>query len=145
MKIKIIEKAIELFKSVSDLCKQVLESSDPEKYATSVQKLNEGVSETYDVMRKIIEQSEQFSDEEKIQKLAELSKQEQLSKSNCAELIKGHREHTAQIAKDIFSGLLTCGLSYIPAIAKGIKSLSAHDKIELSAQQQQLIEQSIES
>ena len=122
MNIKIIEKAIDLFKSVSDLSKKVIDAGDSEKYAKSVNELNQGVSDSYEAMRKIIMDSDKFSDDEKLERLAKLAAQEEETKKKCGEAIKGNREHVSNIALEITKGLLTCGVSFVPAIAKNMKA-----------------------
>ena len=124
----IIEKAIDLFKSISDLCKKVMDAGDPTKYAQSVEELNQGVSDTYVTMRTIIINSKQFSDEEKLRRLTELAEQESEAKRKCGEAIKGNRENVAKIALDVVMGLLTCGISFAPAILKNLKSALADGK-----------------
>ena len=77
-----IGKIADMIKGVSDLSKSVVESTDPEKYANAMQKLNEGVSDTYEQMRTIIASSSNFTEEEKLEKLEALAKQELESKQN---------------------------------------------------------------
>ena len=143
MNISMISKAIELVKQVTELTKAVIDSADPEKYAKSVNSLNSGVSDTYEQMRLIIINSEKFTEEEKLARLQELSEQEQASKEKCAEAIKGNREHVAKIAMEVVKGLLTCGISFAPEIAKKMKtSLSNEDReMLLEANEPILIEE----
>jgi hypothetical protein len=115
----VIEKIAEAVKAVADLCKKVIEAGDPEKYANSVESLNRGVSDTYEQMRAIIVNSEKFSEEEKLERLTALAAQEQASKQKCDEAIKGNRQQVASIALEVTKGLLTCGVYYVPGIAKG--------------------------
>ncbi len=132
----------ELIKSISNLTTKVIDACDPEKHARSVEQLHQGVSDTYDTMRKVIMESKTFSDEEKLQKLAEISKQEENSKERCAEVLKGHREHVSKIAMEVFAGLVTCGISCIPGVTKSFHALMKKQNIELSAEDQKLLEAS---
>ena len=118
----LIQKAIDLFKSVSDLSQKVIDAGDPEKYAKSVDNLNKGVSDSYDAMRNIIINSDKFTDEEKLERLNKLAEQEQESKRKCGEAIKGNRENVANIALEVVKGFLTCGISFLPAITKNMRS-----------------------
>ena len=116
-----IGKIADMIKGVSDLSKSVVESTDPEKYANAMQKLNEGVSDTYGQMRTIIASSSNLTEEEKLEKLEALAKQELESKAKCEEALRGNREYVANIAMEIIKGLLTCGVSFAPAIVKKLK------------------------
>lgn len=130
MKMAFIGKIADMIKGVADLSKSVVESTDPEKYANAVEKLNQGVSDTYEQMRTIIVNSNKLTEEEKLEKLEALAKQEFESKAKCDEAIKGNREHVANIAMEIIKGLLTCGVSFAPEIAKRLK-LVAHNDINI--------------
>ena len=118
---KVIEKLADMIKSLSDLCQKVVEAGDSEKYANSVEKLNRGVNDTYEQMRQIIINSDKFTDDEKLERLEKLAKQEDESKKKCDEAIKGNREQVAKIVLEVTKGMLTCGAYYIPAIAKNFK------------------------
>ena len=124
----IIEKLIDLFKSVANLSEKVVEQSDPEKYAKSVNELSQGVDNTYDQMRKIIIESDKFTDAQKLKKLKKLAEQEMETKKKCDEAIKGNREHVAKIALELVKGFLTCGVSFAPSIVKEIKSAGKNQK-----------------
>lgn len=130
MNIAVIGKIADMVKKVADLSKTVVESSDPEKYANSVEKLNKGVSDTYEQMRLIIINSDKFSEEEKLERLADLANQEQESKKKCDEAIKGNREQVANIALEVVKGLLTCGISFIPEITKRLKLKPNDDSLK---------------
>jgi ATP-dependent DNA ligase len=121
MSVAVVGKLIEMVKQIADLSKTVIEASDPEKYAKGVEALNSGVSQTYDQMRSVIVNSNKFSDEEKLERLQELALQEQASKQKCSEAINGNREQVAKIAMEVVTGLLTCGISFVPEIAKRLK------------------------
>ena len=125
----VIGKVADMVKSISDLCKKVIDAGDPEKYASSVESLNKGVSDTYEQMRMIIINSDKFSEEEKLERLSQLAKQEEESKKKCDEAIKGNRQHVANIAMEVAKGLLTCGVYYVPSIARNFKkSLGTQSK-----------------
>lgn len=137
----IIEKAIELFKSVSDLSQKVVDAGDSEKYAKSVEELNKGVSNSYDAMREIIISSDKFSEEEKLERLSKLAEQEQESKRKCGEAIKGNRENVANIALEVIKGFLTCGISFVPAIAKNMKIALKDEQQVIESQEPLLLEE----
>ena len=121
-----------IIKNITELCKKVLDAGDPEKYSSSIEQLNSGVSDTYEEMRNIIVSSKSFTDEEKLVKLEELAKSESVAKERCAEAVKGNREHISKITLEIFKGLLTCGLSFAPAIIKSLNLSLANEKELLS-------------
>ena len=118
----VIGKISDMVKSISDLCKKVIDAGDPEKYANSIETLSHGVSDTYEQMRLIIVNSDKFTEEEKLERLATLAKQEEDSKRKCDEAIKGNRQQVAIIALEVAKGLFTCGICYVPGIAKGFKN-----------------------
>ena len=122
MNIKLIEKIAEAIKSVSELCKKALDASDPEKLAGGVEALHKGVSDTYDQMRQVIITSEKFTEDEKLERLAKLAKQEEESKEKCVEAIKKNREQVASITLSIAKGLFTCGIAYVPEIVKALSA-----------------------
>lgn len=117
----IIKAAIDMIKSVSDLSKTVVEESDGEKFARGVNELNKGVSDTYTEMRNIIVNDEKLSADEKLERLSALAESEAKSKARCEEAIKGNREHIGKIVLEVFAGLLTCGISFTPAIVNKFK------------------------
>ena len=128
----IIKAAIEMVKSLSELSTKVIEAGDPEKYVESVEKLHNGVDESYAMMRNIVENDTKLSTEEKLEKLKEIAEGEQKAKEKCGEALDGHREKTAKIALDVLKGFLTCGLSFTPALIKSIKNaLEGKDDPEL--------------
>lgn len=133
----IIVSALEILKEIFSLSKKVLDSTDSEKHAKSVNALNVGVSDTYAKMREIIVNCNKFSDEEKIQKLAELAEQEKESKEKCNEMILENRKNVTDVIMTVLKGFLTCGISFAPEIIKGLKStLGANaefQEIELTA------------
>lgn len=118
----IIKAAIEMVKSLSELSTKVIEAGDPEKYVESVEKLHNGVAESYAMMRNIVDNDTNLSTEEKLEKLQKIAEDEQKSKEKCGEALDGHREKTAKIALDVLKGFLTCGLSFTPALIKSIKN-----------------------
>ena len=137
----IIDSALKLCKSVSDLSQKVIDAADPEKYSKSVDELNKGVSDSYAAMRNIIMTSEKFSDEEKLERLNKLAEQEQESKRKCGEAIKGNRENVANISLEIVKGFLTCGISFAPSIAKNMKASTKQEQITIDGEAPLLIEE----
>ena len=129
MNISIIKSVVDMLKNISELCKKVIEAGDPEKYAHSIQNLNQGVSDTYAEMRNIIINNDDFSPDEKLEKLKQLAESEEESRKKCAEAIKGNRKDIANVSLAVFEGFLTCGLSFAPAIITKIKDalLSGND------------------
>ena len=128
MNIGVLGKIADMIKEISSLARTVVESADSDKYAYSVETLNKGVSDTYEQMRLLIMNSDKFSDEEKLERLAALAEQESESKRKCGEAIKGNRENVANIALEVAKGLLTCGISFVPGIAKELKLLGNKQK-----------------
>lgn len=135
MQIKIIQEAIRMFNGILDVTKKVMDASDPKKYASGVEELNKGVSDTYAEMRTIITNSKAFTDEQKVEKLAELAKQEAVAKEKCGEAIKGNRENVSQVAMDVVKGFLTCGLYFVSDITRKLKKAEKGDVIEISSQE----------
>lgn len=133
MNIAVIGKIADMLKKVLDFSKSVIDAADPEKYADSVNKLHQGVSDTYSEMRAVIRESKNFTDEEKLEKLKELANQEAESKRKCEEALQGNTEHVANIALEIVKGFLTLGISFVPEIARRLK-LVVDDRV-LSLQQ----------
>lgn len=128
MNLKIIQAALSALKSISDLSQKVIDAGDPEKYANSVQTLNQGVDDTYTQMREVIMKSEKFSEEEKLERLQDLAVREAEAKRMCGEAIKGNREHVSKVVLEVFKGFLTCGISFTPAIVKQIQNMIGKGK-----------------
>lgn len=147
MNTAVIEKVADMVKSISDLCKKVIDAGDPEKYASSVKSLNEGVSDTYEQMRMIIVNSDKFTEKEKLERLSQLAKQEEESKRKCDEAIKGNRQQVANIALEVAKGLFTCGIYYAPGIAKNVKNAigKRNKSIERGNDLQLLLQENAES
>lgn len=122
MVVGILKAAIEMIKNVSDLCKTALDAGDSEKFAHSINELNAGVNDTYEEMRKIIINNDKYTADEKLIKLKELADSEEKAKANCASAINGNRDNVTKVILDIFAGFLTCGISFAPAIVKGVKN-----------------------
>lgn len=119
---ELVKLVLGLFNNITDLTKKVTDASDPNAYAEGVNRLNEGVSETYVQMRNIIMSSDKYSDDEKLQKLQQLAESEAKAKKDCSEMIMENRENVAKIALEVFGCLLTCGLYFAPALIKRIKA-----------------------
>ena len=117
----LIKAVVDMIKEISALCKAALDAADPNKYAKSVNELNDGVSDTYSEMRQIIVNNDSFTPEEKLRRLEELGDKEQEAKRICGEAIKGNRESVTKVVMSILTGFLTCGVSFAPSIAKKFK------------------------
>lgn len=122
MNVKLIEKIVDMVKKLADLGEKVIDAGDPEKYANSVESLNRGVSDTYEQMRMIIVNSDKFSEEEKLVRLKELAEQEEESRKKCDAAIQGNREQVASIVLEVTKAFLTCGVCYVPELARNIKN-----------------------
>lgn len=140
MNFKIIKVVLEIFSKIVDLTNKVIDAGDPEKYVKSVQELNKGVSETYAEMRDIISNDPKMSSEEKLKKLQELAECEERAKEKCGEAIIGNRENVAKITLEVLKGLLTCGVSFTPAIARGIKNALSKSNANIELENELLVE-----
>ena len=129
MNVAILGKIVDLVHSVTELERDVASAADSEKYAKSVEMLNQGVSDTYSQMREMIVNSQEFSDDEKLTRLQMLAESEVASKEKCGEAIKGNREHVASIAKDIAFGVLSGGLTFIPGVKEKIVSSVTNESL----------------
>ena len=126
----LIKTAIETLKSMTDLTSKVIDAGDPEKYAKSVEQLHSGVEESFDLMRKLVNEDQSLSTDEKLERLKKIAAEEQAAKEKCGAALEGHREKTAKIALDVLKGFLTCGISFTPAIVKSLKqSLSGKESV----------------
>ncbi len=121
MSLGLVKSAIDMVNSLSNLTQKVMDAGDPEKYSESIERLHQGVAESYDMMRQIVQNDDSLTADEKIEKLKKIAEDEETSKKKCGEALEGHREKTAQIAITVLKGFLTCGLSFTPAIIKSIK------------------------
>ena len=121
----LIKAVVDMIKEVASLCKAALDAADPNKYAKSVNELNEGVSDTYSDMREIIVNNDSFTPEEKLRRLEELAEKEQEAKRICDEAIKGNRESVTKVVMTVLAGFLTCGVSFAPSIVKKFKGSMA--------------------
>ena len=79
-------------------------------------------------MRQIIVNSNKLSDEEKLVKLAELAKQEEEANQKCNEAITGNRESVSKVVLDIVKGFATCGLYFMPDIAKRLNKMGVSEE-----------------
>ena len=121
MNMQLVKLVLGLFDDVTELTKKVSDAGDPNTYAEGVNNLNQGVSDTYEQMRNIIVNSDEYSDDEKLEKLQKLAESEAIAKKNCSEMIMENRKNVAKVVMDVFGGLLTCGLYFVPAIIKRMK------------------------
>lgn len=120
----IFEKIVDLLRGMTELAKKAVDQGDGEKFVKNVNELALNVDETYAHMREIIMSNDKLSVEEKLEKLEKLAEQQMAAKQKCEEAIKGNREHVAKITLDVVKGLLTCGVSFAPAIIKELKKTS---------------------
>lgn len=125
MGVAIFSIVLEMIKNITSLCNKVADAGDSEKYARSINELSQGVSDSYSQMRNIICNSDKFSDDEKLIKLQELAGQEIEAKRKCDEMVKENRKNIGKIVLYVFEGLLTCGLSFAPAIIEKINNATS--------------------
>lgn len=121
MAIPVVQAALEAIKKVADLSIEVTKIGDPDKYTSNVEKLHEGVSDSYRLMREIIEKDETLTSAEKLRKLEKIARDEAKAKKEIGKELDDHRERTAKVVLGVFSGFLTCGLSFTPAIIRSVK------------------------
>ena len=137
----LIGKLADMVKGVSELSKTVVEQADSEKYANSVNSLNQGVSDTYEQMRQLIVNSDTMSDVEKIERLQLIADQEREAKRQCGQEIKENRENVGKIALEVTKGVLTGGLSFAPGIVKEVKQMRHNNEtVELPASSMPVID-----
>ena len=115
MYLEVIKQAI---KEITTLSGKVVEASDAEKYANSVQKLNSSVDKTYEKMREIILEDKNLSTDEKLERLDKIAKSQSEAMQTCDEAIKGNRENVSKIVGTVLLALATCGISCIPKLTK---------------------------
>ena len=125
----IFQGVVKALDGVVSLCNKTADASNPEKYAQSVQTLNQNVDATYAEIRDVIANDETLSTDEKIEKLNELAKSQLKARQSCDEAIKGNRENVTKIVGEIFLAFSTCGLSYAPKLLA--KTKKAGDSIPL--------------
>lgn len=141
MKKKLIDKFADISQNMSEVAKSVVEDGSTEKYIQAVETLHDG--DTHREMRKLIVNSEEFSDAEKLRRLAELDDREMASKKEHGESIKSNREHAANTALKIVAGVLTAGMSVaVPEIAKTVSEKKAA-RLAKTAESLPLIEDAI--
>ena len=107
----IVAAASAMLKNVSDLTGKAMEFADPEKHAKNIEKLHQGVDESYKYMREIVQNDESLSTDEKLKRLKEIAEQETETKKRFGDILDNHQEKSMKIAKDVFAGILTAGLS----------------------------------
>ena len=116
MAVAIFEGIVKAFEGLVSLCNKTADASNSEKYAQSVQALNQNVDETYAEIRDLITNDATLSTDEKIEKLNELAKSQLIARQSCEEAIKGNRENVTQIIGEILLAFSTCGISYAPKL-----------------------------
>ena len=124
MNAKLLSYMAEAMKNVTEVTNKVVDASDAQKHADGVKALGQNVDETYASIRRIIEEDESLSTKEKIEMLEKLAVDQQAERQNCEDSIKNNREHVAKVAGEVFLGLATGGLSYIPKIVNDHKKES---------------------
>ena len=121
MAIPIIGAALEAFKTLTELVSKIIDAGDPKRQAVAVNIFQKGIDDTFDTQRKIIENAADLSTDEKLERLRKLAEEQQKVKEECGEALEKHRKDVAKVALEVFQALLTCGLSFIPAIIENIK------------------------
>ena len=131
MNTELIQYAGKVIEGIFGLTNKTMEESNPQKFADGVQTLAQGVGESYELMRKIVLESTEFSDTEKIEKLKDLANSEIQSKKACGEILQGNREHTANVISNVFEDFLSCGVSFAPALISQLKdSVAGNSSVE---------------
>ena len=69
--------------------------------------------------------------EQKLDKLEKLANSQIAAKQSCDETLKGNREHVHKIVSEVFFGLTTCGISYIPKIIGSKKNIAQLENKEI--------------
>ena len=131
MGLPIIQYIVQMVKSIADLGNKIIDSADNEKYTKAVNSLNKNVDETYEKMRELIEKDETLTIEQKLEKLEKLANSQIAAKQGCDEVLKGNREHIHKIVSEVFLGLTTCGISYVPKIIGSKKRIKQIENNEI--------------
>lgn len=122
MNLAVISKLTPLFEKVADLCKNVMNAGDSEKFAKSVLTFNQDVSEHCAEMRALVINDSEMSTENKLECLKAILELEQDAKYKSTKAIQENREHVAKVALVVTKAALTCGVSLAPEIVKSIKN-----------------------
>lgn len=101
-----------------------MEESNPERFAGSIRTLYQGI-ESYGMMREIIRTSDEYTDDQKIEKLLQLSQNEISAKKECGEILQGNREHTAGVITGVFEDFMECGVRFAPELITKLREASA--------------------
>ena len=80
-----------------------------------------GTKRLLEILEKITEGNGTLEDLDKLEKLAN---SQIAAKQSCDETLKGNREHVHKIVSEVFFGLTTCGISYIPKIIGSKKNIA---------------------
>ena len=105
---------VKSFKGIVSLCNKATDASSPEKYAQSVQNLNQSVDETYMKIRDLISNDETLSTAEKIEKLDKLANSQLIARQSCDEAIKGNKENVVKIIGEVLLAFGTCAFLIYP-------------------------------
>ena len=117
----IIEGIVSAIKGLTNVCDKMVDGADAQKYASSVNTLDQNVDATYAQMRDLIAKNEKLTEEQKLEKLEKLAQNQMSSRKACQEAIKGNRESVSKMIGSFFLALATCGLSYIPKLVAELK------------------------
>jgi|GEM_PF-3726281 len=117
----IIEKVIDAFKNFLSLSEKLIETSSPEKFAKGVEDLNKSVNDTYVQMKQIVMNDDTLSADVKLKKLDEIAKKQQAAVDKCEKAVSDNRKNVMEVILTITGGLLTCGVTLLPKMAKEMK------------------------
>ena len=121
MNVKFFDYIAEAIKHITSFCDKAMDEADGEHFTENVRRMSEHTEETYQLMRRLIEEDTTLSTDEKLKRLDKIAQSQERTRQNCAETIQGNREHIVKIVKEIFLALTTCGLSYAPKIIEQLK------------------------
>lgn len=117
----IISNIVQAVKSLIGTCEKMVDGADTQKYASSVNTLDQNVDATYAQMRDLIVKNEKLTEEQKLEKLEKLAQNQMSSRKACQEAINGNRDSVSKMIGSFFLALATCGLSYIPKLVAELK------------------------
>ncbi|MBR5501373.1 MAG: hypothetical protein IKV74_07590 [Clostridia bacterium] len=109
-----------LLDKVANICNNVTNAGDAEKYAAGVHTFTEDVNETYAIMRDIICQDNTLTTDEKLERLKQIALLQEESKQRGGDAIHGNRENLAGTITNMFNALVATGVSLPSQIVGGI-------------------------
>ena len=121
MNVKFFDYIAEAIKHITSFCDKAMDEADGEHFTENVRRMSEHTEETYQLMRRLIEEDTTLSTDEKLKRLKKIAQSQERTRQSCGESIIGNREHVMGIVKEIFWALTTCGLSYAPKIITMLK------------------------